>query len=130
MNLLESALPPLNALITNQVITIISFENKIVDGFPESVKSELNTIAHIQPLTGIGNTSIGNTSIGNTSILNSEIACKFYILRDLAQALNFVYNVDCEIIWNDKVFSIFNKEDWSSNGWIKVVGTLRGKENV
>ena len=125
MNLLESALPPLNALITNQAITIISFENKIVDGFPESVKSELNTIAHIQPLTGIG-----NTSIGNTSILNSEIACKFYILRDLAQALSFVYNVDCEIIWNDKVFSIFNKEDWSSNGWIKVVGTLKGKENV
>ena len=116
MNVLLEALEGASDLIKYATIEIISYQQTIVDGFPEDIEVKTNSFSHIQPLTPFEKKKITD------STLDSKSCYKFYILDNLVEVLNVLNQTDSYITWNNRKFNIFSKDDWSSNGWIKVIG--------
>lgn len=117
MNLLNEALPSIQGLIKNQKITIKTLKIENVRGFSYVSADEVETIAQIQPLTPFDIEKITQGTLDSKSFFN------FWIFGNLAKVLNSLNYTDCEIIWGKRVFSVFSKDDWSQNGWIKVIAT-------
>lgn len=124
MTLLDDALELIDNLIPRQNITIVTESNTNVDGFPQTIETEIETIAHIQPLTPFEVKKLTEAVIGSNEYY------KFWIVGNLAEVQTIINNKKTVIKWNNKEYSIFSKEDWSLNGWIQVVGTLQGVEDV
>lgn len=122
--LLDEALDLIDDLIPRQGITIVTETSEMVNGFPQTTEDELETIAHIQPLTPFEVKKL------TESVTGSNEYYRFWIVGDLAQVKTFVNNESTVIEWNGKEYKIFSKSDWSLNGWIEVIGTLEGVENV
>ncbi|HDZ5042717.1 TPA: hypothetical protein RTG66_001554 [Campylobacter jejuni] len=119
VNLLSNALPYLQGLIKNEKIKIVNKYIENVNGFSQEFDLSLEAVAHIQPVNP-------KELIKLTSgTLDSNTYLKFYIIGDLANVLNSLNKIDCEIIFKDKTYSVFSKEDWSQNGWIMVIGSLK-----
>lgn len=120
MNVLNSAVGAVDGLVHNQKITIICNKIKIQKGLPISEKIEIETISHIQPLTNI------QIYKSTDSSLDSAKKMKFYIIGDKVQIINSqLKNLEnCFIKWGDDMYAIFEKEDWSINGWIRLSGAL------
>ena len=116
MNVLLEALEGVSDLIPYEPIKIISYSQTIVDGFPEDVETETNSFSHIQPLTPFEKKKITD------STLDSKSCYKFYILDNLVEVLNGLNQTDSYIIWDNRKFNIFSKNDYSANGWIQVIG--------
>lgn len=119
INVLNEALPNVEVLIPRKKITIIKREMINDDGFPVTTESELSTLAHIQPLTPFEVAKLTD------STLDSKSVYKFYFLGDLAQVTNFLNNVNCEILAENRRFSVYSKDDWIANGWLKVIAYER-----
>lgn len=115
-NLLNEALNGVSALLPLQKITIKQIKREIVNGFPASTSEELESYAHAQPLTPAELAKLGET-------LKAKIAYKFYINKDLIEVLHFLSNTEAKILWDSKEFEVYSKDDWSQNGWIKVIAT-------
>lgn len=124
MTLLEDALELIDNLIPRQDISIITKDKVLVDGFPQTVEVELDSIAHVQPLTPFEVKKLTEAVIGSNEYF------KFWIVGNLAEVQNIINNKETVIKWNNKRYSIFSKEDWSLSGWIQVIGTLQGETNV
>ncbi len=119
INLLSNALPYLQGLIKNEKIKIVNKYIENVNGFSQEFNLSLEAVAHIQPVNP-------KELIKLTSgTLDSNSYYKFWIIGDLANVLNSLNKTDCEIIYKDKTYSVFSKEDWSQNGWIMVIGSLK-----
>lgn len=123
-NLLKEALSSIQGLIVNQNIKLLISKNVLENGFVSADVKTLKTFAHIQAL----NPSTTNKISDN--VLSSQIAYKFYIVGDVAQVLNFLDNTSCVVEWQGKAYSIYQKADYSLNGWVQVVGTLKGDCDV
>lgn len=116
MNVLLEALEGVSDLIPYAPIKIVSYKQTIVDGFPEDVETETNSFSHIQPLTPFEKKKITD------STLDSKSCYKFYILDNLVEVLNGLNQTDSYIVWDNRKFNIFSKNDYSANGWIQVIG--------
>ncbi len=115
-NLLNEAINGVSSLLPLQKITIKQIKREIVNGFPTSTSEELESYAHAQPLTPAELAKLGET-------LKAKIAYKFYINKDLIEVLHFLSNSEAKILWDSKEFEVYSKDDWSQNGWIKVIAT-------
>ncbi len=124
MSLLTDALPSIQALIPNSPVTIKSEVKKLVKGFVQSEISEFKTFAHIQP---VGNSN--TQTLANMGLLLGEKSYKFYFTNDLPDILGILDNKETSIVWKGREYSVYSKEDWAQNGWVKVLATLKG-ENV
>lgn len=116
MNVLKQALSNVSALIQNQEITIINKKQVNINGFSTTQNESISTYAHIQPLTPFEVAKITD------STLDSKSAYKFYILDNLAEVLNSLKNTKSTILWGDREFNVFSKNDYSLNGWVRVIG--------
>ena len=116
-NLLNEALAGVSQLMPLQNITLKTLERVLVQGFTQSQISEVEAVAHIQPLT-----PFEVSKIGGGEVLSAKIAYKFYIRGDLANVLNSLSNKDTLIIWQGKEFQCYSKDDYSLNGWVKAIG--------
>lgn len=123
-NLLESALPPILSVLPLSEVKIVTKIKTIVGGFPKVEKKELNTFALVQP---ISNNVKTQTDI---AIINTENAYNFYFTKDVAEVLEFLENIECEITYKGIIFSLYSKYDWSDNGWVKVLGTQKSKSEA
>ena len=121
MSLLNDALPSIQALIPNSPVVIKSEVKKLIKGFVQSEISEFETFAHIQPV------GAHTQTLANTSLLLGEKSYKFYFINDLPSVSNFLDNKETSIIWKGREYSVYSKDDWAQNGWIKVLATLKGK---
>lgn len=119
INVLSEALPHVDALIMRKPITIIKRELVNNKGFASSTETSLNTLAHAQPLTSFEIVKLTD------STLDSKSVYKFYFIGDLAEVLNFLNCKDCEIIFEGRRFSVYSKDDWAKNGWLKVIAYER-----
>ncbi len=116
-NLLNETLAGVSQLMPLQNITLKTLERVLVQGFTQSQISEVEAVAHIQPLT-----PFEVSKIGGGEVLSAKIAYKFYIRGDLANVLNSLSNKDTLIVWQGKEFQCYSKDDYSLNGWIKAIG--------
>ena len=116
MNVLLEALEGVSNLIPYKAITIIMQMQEIANGFPVVVDEELNTFAHIQPLTPFEVKKLTDSTLDSGSYF------KFYILEDLANVLNALQRTSAKVKFDDRYFNVFSKNDWSENGWIQVIG--------
>lgn len=116
-NLLNEALAGVSQLMPLQNITLKTLERVLVQGFTQSQISEVEAVAHIQPLT-----PFEVSKIGGGEVLSAKIAYKFYIRGDLANVLNSLSNKDTLIVWQGKEFQCYSKDDYSLNGWVKAIG--------
>lgn len=123
MSLLTDALPSIQALIPNSPVVVKSEVKKLVKGFVQSEVSEFETFAHIQPV------GANTQTLVNTSLLLGEKSYKFYFTNDLPDILGILDNKETSIVWKGREYSVYSKEDWAQNGWVKVLATLKG-ENV
>lgn len=117
INLLANAIPHLQGILKNEMITIINKKVINFNGFAKEKENIINTFSHIQPLNPSEVTKL------TSGTLDSPSMYKFYIIDNLASVLNSVEMVDCIIKWNNKAFKVFSKEDWALNGWIMVIGS-------
>lgn len=125
MNILQNALNHITALISNQKITIITEKAINSNGFAVVESKEVETIAHIQPVTPREVEKIADGSLGNVAIY------RFYFLKDLAEVLSSLNNENSTIIWGNRTFKAHSKSDWSQNGWIKITAhEVMGADNV
>ena len=85
---------------------------------------ELETIAHIQPVTPFEIAKLTDSTIDSPAIY------RFYFLDDLANVLNSLESKTSLIKWGDKLFRVNAKSDWSQNGWIKVTAHQIQDEKV
>ena len=116
-NLLNEALAGVSQLMPLQNITLKTLERVLIKGFTQSQISEVQAVAHIQPLT-----PFEVSKIGGGEVLSAKIAYKFYIRGDLANVLNSLSNKDTLIVWQGKEFQCYSKDDYSLNGWVKAIG--------
>lgn len=116
LNLLSNAISSIQGLIKNESILIENKQIENDEGFSVENTYQINTFAHLQPLNPFEISKLTNGT------LDSPYMLKFYIIGDLASVLNSINKTDCVIKWKDKAFKVFSKEDWSLNGWIKVIG--------
>ena len=125
MNILQNALNHITALISNQKITIITEKSINQNGFAVVESNEVETIAHIQPVTPREVEKIADGSLGSVAIY------RFYFLKDLAEVLSSLNNENSLIIWGERTFKAHAKSDWSQNGWIKITAhEVMGADNV
>lgn len=125
MNILQNALNHITALISNQKIIIITEKSTNSNGFAVVESKEVETIAHIQPVTPREVEKIADGSLGNVAIY------RFYFLKDLAEVLSSLNNENSTIIWGERTFKAHAKSDWSQNGWIKITAhEVMGADNV
>ncbi|EGC6704067.1 hypothetical protein H9W57_001062 [Campylobacter jejuni] len=125
MNLLANALPAIFGVIPKEQIQIINKYIENVNGFPQEFEIKTDAYACVQP---VNPSELVKLTSGT---LDSNSYYRFYILGDLANVLNSLNKIDCKIIYKNQSFRVFSKEDWSSNGWIMVIGTqILGDNNV
>ena len=114
MNILQNALSHITTLISNQKIKIITEKAINHNGFSVMHSREVETIAHIQPVTPQETERITESTLGSVAIY------RFYFLKDLGSVLSSLNNENSLIIWGERTFKAHAKSDWSQNGWIKI----------
>lgn len=117
LNLLANAIPHLQGILKNEIITIINKKVINFNGFAKEQENIIETFSHIQPLNPAEVSKI------TSGTLDSPSMYKFYIIDNLASVLNSIEMTDCVIKWNNKAFKVFSKEDWALNGWVMVIGS-------
>ena len=119
MNVLETALASVQTLIPNEQVTLLrefNFHNE--SGFAIRELERLEISAQIQPAK---EQELKELAEG---VLGADSSYKFYLLGDKVKILNFIKNEQCFLCWRNDVFKVYQKMDYSGNGWIKVFGVL------
>lgn len=126
INVLNNALMPISkVLIKQQPIVIKNYNISNVEGSANfSLINEINTKAHIQPITPRELRKYTDTTI------DSALNYKFFILGKSAYVLysNNVMLENSLIVWNKKEFRVFGIRDWQHNavnGWICIYASLK-----
>lgn len=118
MNVLNEALNGVSVLMPLQNIKLKTQIRELVKGFTQTRTDEVSAVAHTQPLT-----PSEVAKIGGSEVLNSKMAQKFYIRGDNAQILSSLHNADTLIEWDGKEWQAYLKDDYSLNGWVKIIAT-------
>lgn len=118
MNVLNEALNGVSVLMPLQNIKLKTQIRELVKGFTQTRTEEVSAVAHTQPLT-----PSEVAKIGGGEVLNAKIAQKFYIRGDNAQILSSLHNADTLIEWDGKQWQAYSKDDYSLNGWVKIIAT-------
>lgn len=116
-NILKDALNSINGIIKNQTIKILKYDVENVNGMPqEQLKESIITSAHIQPITP------NELAKYTDSTIDSSNCYKAFLIGDNITLFNSILdNLEKTYIeYNNKVFKIYAKKDWSLNGWICV----------
>lgn len=119
MNVLETALKSIQTLIPNEQIEIlkeVNFKNE--SGFAIRKLARLQLAAQIQPAK---EQELKELAEG---VLGVDSCYKFYLLGSDIDLLNFINNEQCFIHWKKNIFKVYQKMDYSGNGWVKVLGVL------
>lgn len=119
MNVLETALKSIQTLIPNEQIEIlkeVNFKNE--SGFAIRKLARLQLAAQIQPAK---EQELKELAEG---VLGVDSCYKFYLLGNNIDILNFINNEQCFIHWKNDIFKVYQKMDYSGNGWVKVLGVL------
>lgn len=119
MNVLQTALSSIQTLIPNEQIEIlkeVNFKNE--SGFAIRKLARLQLVAQIQPAK---EQELKELAEG---VLGVDSCYKFYLMGNQLEILNFLSNEQCFIHWKNNVFKVYQKMDYSGNGWIKVLGVL------
>lgn len=119
MNVLETALKSIQTLIPNEQIEIlkeVNFKNE--SGFAIRKLAKLQLAAQIQPAK---EQELKELAEG---VLGVDSCYKFYLLGNNIDILNFINNEQCFIHWKNDIFKVYQKMDYSGNGWVKVLGVL------
>lgn len=119
MNVLETALKSIQTLIPNETIEIlkeVNFRNE--SGFSIREIARIQTAAQIQPAK---EQELKELAEG---VLGADSCYKFYLMKNQIEILNFISQEQCYISWENDIFKIYQKMDYSGNGWIKVLGVL------
>lgn len=119
MNVLETALKSIQTLIPNEQIEIlkeVNFKNE--SGFAIRKLARLQLAAQIQPAK---EQELKELAEG---VLGVDSCYKFYLLGNNIDILNFINNEQCFICWKNDIFKVYQKMDYSGNGWVKVLGVL------
>lgn len=126
MNLLNVALSQVSNLIPAQTITIENTTMQIVNGVARPLATQpIQTIAHIQPLTP------QELRLIEDGFASSQEFYKAWLIGDDIQVIKMALeqNSSSEIVWNNKRYYVYSKQDWSLNGWIEIIFALRGKSD-
>lgn len=127
MNLLNTALSQVSNLIPAQTITIENTTMQIVDGVARPLATQpIQAIAHIQPLTP------QELRLIEEGLASAQEYYKAWIIGNDIQVIKMALeqNSSSEIVWNNKRYSVYSKQDWSLNGWIEVIFALRGENDA
>ena len=119
MNVLQTALSSIQTLISNEQIEIlkeVNFKNE--SGFAIRKLARLQLTAQIQPAK---EQELKELAEG---VLGVDSCYKFYLIGNQVEILNFIQNEQCYLCWKNEVFKVYQKMDYSGNGWIKVLGVL------
>ncbi|WP_416861555.1 hypothetical protein [Helicobacter ganmani] len=119
MNVLETALKSIQTLIPNETIEIlkeVNFRNE--SGFSIREIARIQTAAQIQPAK---EQELKELAEG---VLGADSCYKFYLMKNQIEILNFISQEQCYISWRNDIFKIYQRMDYSGNGWIKVLGVL------
>lgn len=119
MNVLETALKSIQTLIPNEQIEIlkeVNFKNE--SGFAIRKLARLQLAAQIQPAK---EQELKELAEG---VLGVDSCYKFFLLGNNIDILNFINNEQCFIHWKNNIFKVYQKMDYSGNGWVKVLGVL------
>ncbi|WP_300926979.1 hypothetical protein [Helicobacter rodentium] len=119
MNVLETALKSIQTLIPHEQIEIlkeVNFKNE--SGFAIRELAKLQLAAQIQPAK---EQELKELAEG---VLGVDSCYKFYLLGNNIDILNFINNEQCFIYWKNNIFKVYQKMDYSGNGWVKVLGVL------
>lgn len=119
MNVLETALKSIQTLIPNEQIEIlkeVNFKNE--SGFAIRKLARLQLAAQIQPAK---EQELKELAEG---VLGVDSCYKFYLPGNNIDILNFINNEQCFIHWKNDIFKVYQKMDYSGNGWVKVLGVL------
>lgn len=119
MNVLETALKSIQTLIPNEQIEIlkeVNFKNE--SGFAIRKLARLQLAAQIQPAK---EQELKELAEG---VLGVDSCYKFFLLGNNIDVLNFINNEQCFIHWKNNIFKVYQKMDYSGNGWVKVLGVL------
>ena len=92
MNILQNALSHITALISNQKIKMITEKAINHNGFSVMHSREIETIAHIQPVTPQEAEKNTESTLGSVAIY------RFYFLKDLGSVLSSLNNENSLII--------------------------------
>lgn len=122
MNVLEIALTQVQDLVRNQDVTITNTTSQIVNGVSRPLAGQnILAKAHFQPLSS---QEIQKITDGNIS---AQEYYRVWLIGDnlevLKNALNS--NKESKILWGNREFFVFSKQDWSLNGWIEALVVLR-----
>ncbi|TLD85793.1 hypothetical protein [Helicobacter sp. MIT 05-5294] len=119
MNVLLTALSSVQTLIPNQEVELLKEENfKNESGFAIRNIVRLKLVAQIQPAK---EQELKELAEG---VLGVDSTYKFYLLGDLVEVLNFISNEQCFISWKNNIYKVYQKMDYSGNGWIKILAVL------
>ena len=119
MNVLATALNSIQTLIPNQQIELIKEENfHNENGFAIRNLKRLNLYAQIQPAK---EQELKELAEG---VLGADSCYKFYLIGNQVEILNFITQEQCFISWKENIYKVYQKMDYSGNGWIKVLGVL------
>lgn len=127
MNVLNIALSSITNLVSNQSIQIKNAGYEIVNGVSRPLDDSLiEAKAHMQPLTAQELRQIQD------GFFSSQEFYRLWIIGDNLDLVKFALNQNKEsvIIWNNREYKVYSKQDWSLNGWIEVTIALKGKSNA
>lgn len=126
MNVLATAMNAISAVNPNQNI-IIRKEINFIDenGLDVTLTNDTNAIAQIQKLTT-------QEAKDYSTYLETTIKYKFLILGDRVEIVNSLLDTsNTKIIWDNKEFNIFGKDNNQIAGWIRVFGAYNANvDNV
>lgn len=123
MNVLASAVRLISGIHPNIEITFIKKRAVITDGIASFEKESLKAYAQVQPTS--------QDVIAKDTYLQGVDNRTIWVIGNLAEVLNFFKSATAGntiIEFNGKKWAVYKKEDWSLNGFIKVIAVLNDEQ--
>ena len=122
MNVLQQAINAIAAVYPSSQIIIKNAKSELINGVDFKNGSEITTMANIQQLKA-------SEISDKTTYVDSYDYRRFFILGDDSRLVSSALldsSVTSEIHYNNRVYTLFYKEDWSNNGWVICEGVCSG----
>lgn len=123
MNLLSIAGRAIGGLNGNVKVTLIRRDAVWTDGVAEYEETRLDVFAQVQPVKA--------EVVAKDTYLQGVDARDFWIMGKKAEITNFFQSAtktNTLVLYRGKIWTVYQMDDWSGNGWIKITGVLSGVE--
>lgn len=122
MNILAKAISQVGSLYPSKMITIRNETSELFNGIDIKKSVEIVTVANIQQLKP--------SEVKAFDTYTDSFEClRFYILgsdiKIVASALENNFT-SASIIYNNKTYKVYYREDWSLNGWVIIEAVCQG----